>query len=107
MVESNAQLDSLFAALSDSTRRSILSRVVEFEMSISEIAVHYKLTFAAISKHIQVLEKANLVTKRRRGKEQVVIVVPSTLNVAREQIERYARMWDERFNNLETLLKEK
>ena len=106
MVESNIQLDLLFTSLSDSTRRSILSRVAETEMSIGEIAKHYKLTFAAISKHIKVLEKANLVTKHRRGKEQVVIIVPSTINIGQEHIKRYTKMWSNRFDNLENLLKE-
>lgn len=105
MVELNVQLDLLFTALSDSTRRSILARVAEVEMSVGEIAQHYKLTFAAISKHIKVLEKANLITKRRRGKEQVVIIVPDTLEIAREHIERYANMWGDRFNKLEQVLK--
>lgn len=106
MVESSQQLDLLFTALSDSTRRSILARVAEVEMSIGEIAEHYQLTFAAISKHVKVLEKANLITKRRRGKEQVVIIVPSTVNIAQKHIERYAQMWGDRFNRLETLLRE-
>ena len=107
MVESSIQLDLLFTALSDSTRRSILSRVAAVEMSIGEIAAHYRLSFAAVSKHIMVLQKANLVTKRRRGKEQMVIIVPRTLEIAEEHIERYARMWRDRFDNLEILLKEK
>ena len=106
MVESEIQLDLIFAALADSTRRSILARITEFEMSIGEIASHYNLTFAAISKHIQVLERAKLVSKRRRGKEQVVIVVPATMQIGQEYIERYALMWDDRFNNLEKLLRE-
>ena len=105
MVESSLQLDALFTALSDSTRRSILARVAEVEMSIGEIAEHYKLTFAAISKHIKVLEKAQLVTKRRRGREQVVIIVPSTLDLAQEHIEKYAKMWGDRFDALESLVK--
>lgn len=107
MVESNQQLDLLFTALSDSTRRSILSRVARVEMSIGEIAEHYKLTFAAISKHIKVLEKANIITKRRRGKEQVVVIVPNGLNVAQAHIERYAKMWDGRFDKLEAIIKER
>lgn len=106
MVESNPELDMLFAALADSTRRSILGRVAEAELSIGEIARHYGLTFAAISKHIKVLEKARLVRKQRRGKEQVVILVPDSLDVAREHIARYAAMWEQRFDKLETLLTE-
>ncbi len=106
MVESNVQLDLLFTALSDATRRSILAQVAEVEMSIGEIAMHYKLTFAAISKHIKVLEKANLITKRRRGKEQIVVIVPSTIKVAQKHIEQYAAMWSGRFDTLEAILKE-
>ena len=106
MVESNAQLDLLFGALSDSTRRGILDHVARFELSIGEIANHFDLTYGAISKHIKVLEKANLVRKRRRGKEQVVIIVPDTVNIARKHIERYAKMWADRFDNLESILRE-
>jgi DNA-binding transcriptional ArsR family regulator len=106
MVESSPRLDLLFGALSDSTRRGILQRVARKEMSIGEIAIHFELTFGAISKHIKVLEKANLVTKRRRGKEQVVLIVPRTVNVARRHIERYSRMWAERFDKLESILRE-
>jgi DNA-binding transcriptional ArsR family regulator len=104
MVESKLNLDNIFLALADSTRRSILERVAKAEMSIGEIAQHYALTFAAISKHIKVLEKANLITKTRRGKEQVVIVVPRSLKVARTQIARYEKMWEERFARLDELL---
>ena len=75
-------------------------------MSIGEIAEHYKLTFAAISKHIMVLEKANLVVKHRRGKEQVVTIVPDTLGIAQKHIARYARIWGDRFDQLEQILKE-
>lgn len=104
MVECNPQLDALFFALADSTRRSILSRVAEAELTIGEIAAHYGLTFAAISKHIKVLEKANLVYKRRNGKQQLVIIVPDSLDVAQEHIARYAKLWEQRFDQLETLL---
>ncbi|MEQ8956018.1 MAG: metalloregulator ArsR/SmtB family transcription factor [Gammaproteobacteria bacterium] len=105
MVECNPQLDLLFAALADSTRRHILARVAEAELTIGEIARDYGLTFAAISKHIKVLQKAGLVSKRRRGKEQLVIIVPDNLQVAQEHIARYAALWEQRFDQLETLLK--
>lgn len=104
MVESNSQLDRLFFALSDTTRRGILARVAEQELSIGEIAAHHELTFGAISKHIKVLENAGLVGKRRRGKEQVVIIVPGMLDVARQHIERYAQLWSDRFDKLDLLL---
>lgn len=106
MVESNGSLDLLFAALADTTRREILAQVAEVGRSISEIAEHYKLTFAAISKHILVLERANLVVKHRRGKEQVVTMVPRTLGIAQAHIARYAQIWGDRFDQLEDVLKE-
>jgi DNA-binding transcriptional ArsR family regulator len=105
MVESII-LDDVFMALADATRRSILERVSKSEMSVGEIAQHYSLTFAGVSKHIKVLERAGIVTKRRRGKEQVVIVVPQTIAIARHEIERYAQMWGDRFDRLDSVLKE-
>ena len=74
-------------------------------MSVGEIAGHYKLTFAGISKHIKVLEAAQLVVKHRRGKEFVVTIVPSTLNIAQEHIARYAEIWADRFDQLDEILK--
>lgn len=105
MVESTA-LDTIFMALSDQTRREILALVAKTHMSIGEIAQHFKLTFAAVSKHIKVLERAQLISKQRHGKEQRVIIVPDTLGIARSHIERYAELWSDRFAQLDTLLKE-
>lgn len=105
MVESII-LDNMFMALADATRRSILERVSKSEMSIGEIAQHYSLTFAGVSKHIKVLERAGLITKRRRGKEQVVVVMPQNIAIAQHEIERYARMWGDRFDQLDNVLKE-
>lgn len=104
MVERTEQLDFLFLALADATRRSILALVAEAQLSIGMIAQHFDLTFAAISKHIQVLERANLIRKERRGKEQMVLIVPASLTVAREHIARYEQMWEERFLRLDALL---
>lgn len=105
MVESSIALDNIFRALADQTRRDIMSRVVKTPLSISELAEPYKMSFAAVAKHVSVLERAQLIVKKRQGKEQIVIVVPSTLQIAEEYIERYAKMWGDRFDNLEALLK--
>ncbi len=99
-------LDLLFSALADSTRRDILARVSEAEMSIGQIAEHYGLKFGSISKHIKVLETARLISKHRRGREQIVTIVPATLAIARKHIERYAAIWADRFEQLDELLKE-
>lgn len=106
MVEYTLSLDSVFGALSDPTRRDILQRLMKNESSVGDIARHYDLTFAAISKHLKVLERANLVAKRRKGKEQMVHTVPGTFASASSYLESYRQLWDERFDSLDALLKE-
>jgi DNA-binding transcriptional ArsR family regulator len=106
MVEYTQSLDNIFSSLADPTRRDILSRVARQEMSIGEIAKYYNLTFAAISKHLKVLERSKLVTKKRRGKEQMVSVAPSALKEVDDYLETYRQLWEARFDRLETLLKE-
>ena len=76
------------------------------ELTITEIAKPYDLTFAAVSKHLQVLEKAKLITKRRKGKEQLVLVDSLALKKADEYLEFYRQFWENRFDSLETFLKE-
>lgn len=105
MVESK-ELDTIFTALADATRRDILSQVSKAELSISEIAQKYKLTLAAVSKHIQFLERAQLVAKRRRGKEVLVFVVPTTMHIAQACLEQYAQSKEQAFTKLDVLLKE-
>ena len=107
MVEYNAalKLDSIFGSLADSTRRDILKRVAKKEMSIGEIANRYNLTFAAVSKHLKVLEKAKLIVKRRQGKQQFVQLAPSTLKDASNYLEYYQKLWEDRFDSLEVYLK--
>ena len=107
MVEQSINLDTLFQALADQTRRDILKRVSKTEMSISALAEPYKMSFAAIAKHVLVLETAKLITKKRKGKQQIVAIVPKTMAVASTHLEEYEKMWDARFDALEALLEEK
>lgn len=106
MVEYTFSLDSTFSALADNTRRDILRRVAEAEMSVGEIARYYDLTFAAVSKHLKVLEKATLIIKRRRGKQQMVSLAPQAFADAAEYIEWYRSLWETRLDSLENYLKE-
>ena len=106
MVEYTLSLDSIFSSLADPTRRDILRRLISQEYTISELAKPYDLSFAAVSKHIKVLEKAQLIIKQRRGKEQMVSVSPAALKDAAEYLENYRLLWDERFQSLDKLLKE-
>lgn len=97
---SSDPLSDIFQSLADSTRRDILTRVAKKEMSISEIAKRYNLTFAAVSKHLKVLEKAKLVVKRRVGREQYVQMAPATVRTATEALEQYQKLWEDRFDSL-------
>lgn len=104
MVEYTFSLDDTFGALADPTRRDILRRVSSAELSISEIARNYDLTFAAISKHLKVLERASMIIKRRKGKEQLVSIAPQAFADADEYLKFYRRLWEERLDSLDTYL---
>jgi DNA-binding transcriptional ArsR family regulator len=104
MVEHNAQLDLVFGSLSDTTRRDILRRVARQELSVGEIASSYDISLAAVSKHLVVLEKAQLVTKRREGKLQVAALCPAALTDASKHLDRYRDIWESRLDRLEKYL---
>ena len=106
MVKSNDSLSSVYFALSDPTRRGILAHVSTAEMSIGDIVDRFKLSFAAISKHITVLEHANLITKKRRGKEKIITFLPDTMTNAQLDIEQYKALWESRLDTLDKILKE-
>lgn len=105
MVEHTYNLDYIFQALADPTRRDILAQVSRRSLSVGEIAEKYDLTFAAVSKHLKVMEKAKLVVKQRRGKERIVTAAPNTVHQASDYLKRYEAMWNERFDALDTYLK--
>lgn len=106
MVEYAINLDLVFQSLADPTRRDILAQVSRTSLSIGEIAKQYDLTFAAVSKHLKVMEKAKLIIKQRRGKERIVSAAPSTVKDASEYLKRYEAMWNERFDALDSYLQE-
>ena len=105
MVEYTIDLDSVFSSLADATRRDILDRVSQRSQSIGELAEEHKhLSFAAIAKHIAVLEEAHLVIKKREGRYQIISANPKTITVASDALERYKALWDARFDALDSLL---
>jgi DNA-binding transcriptional ArsR family regulator len=106
MVEYTLNLDTIFNSLADPTRRDILEQVSRRSLTIGEIAQAYDLTFAAVSKHIKVLEKARLINKHKRGREHVVELTPQALAPAMEYLEMYRQMWERRLDALEIFLKE-
>ncbi|WP_298455733.1 metalloregulator ArsR/SmtB family transcription factor [uncultured Cellulomonas sp.] len=98
--------DRVFAALSDPTRRDIVARVLREEASVSVLASHYDMTFAAVQKHVATLERAGLVSKERRGREQVVRGRIDTLRAATRLLDRYEQLWRGRIARLEDVLAE-
>jgi DNA-binding transcriptional ArsR family regulator len=104
MVEQHADLDLVFGSLSDTTRRDILRRVAGQELSVGEIAASYDISFAAVSKHLVVLEKARLITKRREGKLQIAALSPAALTDASDHLEGYRDIWESRLDRLEKYL---
>jgi DNA-binding transcriptional ArsR family regulator len=100
----NFNLDSIFASLADPTRRDILRRLSTGELTIGAIAEPYSLTFAAISKHIKLLERARLVIKRRQGKQQYVALAPGAFASATAYLEWYRNLWEERLDSLDNYL---
>lgn len=107
MVEYASRLDAIFASLADPTRRDILKRVSRKELSVGDIAKPYDLTLQAISKHLQVLEKAKLVRKQKRGREQFVALSPAAFKDADAYLEKYRQFWEERLDRLQALVETK
>lgn len=104
MVEYTLQLDSIFASLSDPTRRDILARVARAELSVGELVKNYDVSFAAISKHLKVMDRAGLIIKRKEGKKQMVSLAPGALRSADEYLEQYRQMWQSRYDKLDELI---
>ena len=104
---SEQQLDRVFQALSDSTRRSILRSLTKGERSVSKIAEPFELTFAAVSKHLKVLEAAELIDRRKLGSFQMIKLNPKNLKTADQWLRFYEQFWSSRMDALKTLLEEK
>lgn len=103
---SDADLDRMFRALADATRRDIVARVLTGEQSISSLATRYDMSFAAVQKHVAVLERAGLVTKHALGRERLVRGVPDRLARARALLDRLEELWRSRFSQLDAVLAE-
>lgn len=100
---SDAEVDRIFHALADATRRDIVRRSLIEEHSISELASAYDMSFAAVHKHVSVLEAAGLVVKRQRGRERLVHGRPETIRTAQSLLDRYEHIWRQRIERLDEL----
>jgi DNA-binding transcriptional ArsR family regulator len=97
-------VDRVFAALGDATRRDILRRAAAGEHSVSALARQYPMSFAAVQKHVAVLERAGLVVKRRRGREHLVSTDVTTVRSAREHLEQLEALWRARLDRFGEVL---
>jgi DNA-binding transcriptional ArsR family regulator len=104
MVEYTKSLDNIFGSLSDPTRRDILKRLTKKQLSVGQIAKPYKISFAAVAKHLEVLEKAELIVKNRKGKEQIVSITPKALDGANQYLDHFERLWKGRLESLDKYL---
>ena len=99
--------DRMFAALADHTRRDIVRRGIRGEEGVLELAGHYPMSFAAVQKHVAVLERAGLITKQRVGRRKVVRTNLQALLVARRLLDQYEELWRARIDRMNELIAEK
>jgi DNA-binding transcriptional ArsR family regulator len=99
-----AEFDRTFHALADMTRRDILGRAIRSDESVSALSRHYSMSLTAVQKHIAVLERAALVTKERRGREQIVHANGPTIAKAIALLDQYEALWIDRANRIADVL---
>ena len=102
----DAEVDRLFHALADTTRRDIVRRAITGEHSVSELARHYPISLTAVQKHVGVLEEAGLVMKRRHGREQRVVAQHDALRRAQRLLDELEVLWRGRLDRMGALLDE-
>jgi DNA-binding transcriptional ArsR family regulator len=106
MVVGTERADVIFAALGDRTRREILSLVLAGEHSVSDLARRFPMSFAAVQKHVAVLERAGLVSKRREGREQRVNGNPAALHEAHRLLDEMEGVWRSRIDRIRDIVAE-
>ena len=108
MVEYQEQiLDKTYAALADPTRRAILTRLLQQEARVTELAEPFAMSLNAVSKHLRVLEHAGLIRREVRGREHYLSADPDPLQHAAEWLNTYRQFWEQRLDRLETFLRQK
>ena len=97
-------VDQVFAALADATRRDIILQALNGDQGIAELAGHYPMSFAAVQKHVAVLERAGLITKERTGRRKVVRTTIEGLQLARGLFDQYEALWRGRVERMTNLI---
>ena len=96
--------DHMFGALADATRRDIVRRAIDSQEGVAEMASHYPMSFAAVQKHVAILERAGLVTKQRVGRRKVVRTNLAGLLAARRLLDKYEELWRGRIDRMTELI---
>src|SRR3954451_10966563 len=105
LLRDDERADRVFHALADATRRDIVLRTMEREYSVSALARCYPVSFAAVQKHVAVLEAAELITKERKGREQLVRTNVDTIRKASQLLAHFETVWRGRLGRIDELLK--
>lgn len=98
--------DRIFGALADATRRDIVRRAIDGTEGVAELAGHYPMSFAAVQKHVAILERAGLVSKHRSGRRKIVRTNLTGLNAARRLLDQYEELWRGRVERMSDLIDE-
>lgn len=106
MITANPQLDDVFHALADATRRGILLQVRECDLSVNEIAARFSISLPAVSKHLGVLERAGLISRRKEGRKRICHVIPERLATATEWLDFYTALWSDNLDNLKRFVEQ-
>lgn len=99
-------VNRMFRALADATRRDIVRRTLVTDVSVTQLAEAYDMSFAAVQKHVAVLEEAGLVTKKPRGRERMVRSDPERIRQAQHLLDQFELIWRSRIDRLDALLDE-
>jgi DNA-binding transcriptional ArsR family regulator len=103
-MQTTLNFDRVFQALADKTRRDIVRRAIGGEEGVAELAQHYPMSFAAVQKHVAILERAGLVTKVRTGRRKVVRTNVEGLRRARRLLDQYEELWRGRVDRMTALI---
>ena len=103
-MQTTLDFDRVFGALADATRRDIVRRAIGGDEGVAELAGHYPMSFAAVQKHVAILERVGLVTKVRSGRRKVVRTNMAALLVARRLLDQYEELWRGRVDRMAGLL---
>lgn len=104
---SQTRIDNVFNALADSSRRQILTMLIEKEMRVNDIAGHFKFSRPAVSKHLRILQDSNLVLPRKEGRERYYRVNAKPLKEVNKWLEYFEKFWDTKLTSLKNFIEKK